>query len=94
MNALHQLFADARGYRDEAKRARKFAETASGQLQSELLAIAALYDLLADGKDPDEDERGPRPMVPGPARRSATWRRKFFDWNSLWSVPALEPENR
>lgn len=52
MNALLQLFADARGHREEAKRARKVAETASGQLQIELLAIATLYDLLADGKDP------------------------------------------
>lgn len=51
---LHQVFADARGHREEATRARKLAETASGQLQGELLEIAALYEVLADGKDPDE----------------------------------------
>jgi hypothetical protein len=83
MNGLHQLFADARGHREEAKRARKVAATASGQLQSELLAIAALYDLLADGKDhPDEDEPGPRLMVPAPAPRLPAWRYKFSDWDA------------
>jgi hypothetical protein len=54
MDALHQIFADARGYRKEAVRARKLAETARGQLQGELLDIATLYEVLADGKDPDE----------------------------------------
>jgi hypothetical protein len=93
MNALLQLFADARGHREEAKRARKVAETATGQLQSELLAIAALYDLLADGKDhPDEDEPGPGLMVPAPAQRPPTWRRKFLDWD-VWAGPAPEPES-
>jgi hypothetical protein len=91
MNALLQLFADARGHREEAKRARNVAETASGQLQWELLAIAALYDLLADGKNPDEDEPGPA-TAPVPARQPSTWRRKFLDWD-LWAGPAPAPES-
>jgi hypothetical protein len=55
MSALLQVFADAKGHRGEAVRARKLAEAAHGQLQSELLEIAALYECLADGKDPDEN---------------------------------------
>jgi hypothetical protein len=51
MTALLQVFADARGYREEATRARKLAEKACGRLNSELLEIATLYDHLADGKD-------------------------------------------
>ena len=54
MNALHQVFADARGYRDESIRTRKLAETSFGALQGELLEIDALYELLAGGIDPDE----------------------------------------
>jgi hypothetical protein len=54
MTALLQIFADARGHREEARRARKLADVASGQLQNELQEIAALYELLADGKaEPD-----------------------------------------
>jgi hypothetical protein len=94
MSALHQLFADARGHREEAKRARQVAATASGHLQSELLAIAALYDLLADGKDhPDERESGPRLMVPAPAHRPPTWRRKFLDWEEVSAGAVPQPEN-
>jgi hypothetical protein len=92
MNALLQLFADARGHREEAKRARKVAETASGQLQIELLAIAALYDLLADGKNPHEDERRPGLMGPAPTRQPPAWRRKFLDWD-VWAGAAPEPES-
>jgi hypothetical protein len=55
MNALLQVFADSRAHREEAMRARKLAESAHGQLQSELLAIAELYEGLADGKDSDEN---------------------------------------
>jgi hypothetical protein len=51
MSALLQVFADARGYRWEAERARKLAQAAHGHLKNELLEIAALYDCLADGKD-------------------------------------------
>jgi hypothetical protein len=53
MNSL-LVFADAQGHRAEATRARKLAAKASGQLKSELQEIAALYELLADGKaEPD-----------------------------------------
>jgi hypothetical protein len=55
-NALHQVFANARGYREEATRARKLAETACGQLQSKLLEIAALYEVLAAVKIPTRFE--------------------------------------
>jgi len=54
MSALLEVFANARGLREEAARARKLAETADGRLQSELLEIATLYERLADGKDPDQ----------------------------------------
>jgi hypothetical protein len=55
MSALLEVFADAQGLREEAARARNIAETACGTLQSELLEIAALYDHLADGRDPNEN---------------------------------------
>jgi hypothetical protein len=51
MTTLLRVFADARGYREEAIRARKLAETTYGKLNSELLEIATLYDRFADGKD-------------------------------------------
>jgi hypothetical protein len=51
MTALLRVFADARGYREEAMRARKLADKTCGRLNSELLEIATLYDRLADGKD-------------------------------------------
>jgi len=69
MNGLLRVFSDARGHREDAERARKLAETASGQLQSELLELAAQYDLLADGIDPDEDGRRTRFTLTTPARR-------------------------
>jgi hypothetical protein len=50
MDALLTVFANARGYRHEADRARALAGAASGQLRRELQEIAALYDRLADGK--------------------------------------------
>jgi hypothetical protein len=49
MDALLTVFANARGYRHEADRARALAGAASGQLRRELREIAALYDRLADG---------------------------------------------
>jgi hypothetical protein len=54
---LMQIFAEARAFRDEAARARKLAGTTSGRLQGELHQIAALYDRLADGKDPESPSR-------------------------------------
>jgi hypothetical protein len=47
------VFAEARGFREEANRARALARTTSGRLQGELHQIAALYERIADGKDPD-----------------------------------------
>jgi hypothetical protein len=50
MDALLTVFANARGYRHEADRARALAGAASGHLRHELQEIATLYDRLADGK--------------------------------------------
>jgi len=47
------VFAEARGFKAEADRARALARTTSGHLQGELHQIAALYERIADGKDPD-----------------------------------------
>jgi hypothetical protein len=47
------VFAEARGFKSEADRARALARTTSGRLQGELHQIAALYERIADGKDPD-----------------------------------------
>jgi hypothetical protein len=47
------VFAEARGFKAEANRARALARTTSGRLQGELHQIAALYERIADGKDPD-----------------------------------------
>ena len=51
------VFAEARGFKAEADRARALARTTSGRLQGELHQIAALYERIADGKDPDYLER-------------------------------------
>ena len=72
-----RIFADARGFREEANRARKLARKTSGRLQSELYQIAVLYEKIADGNDPDR-----RPPIVGSAppkmkelvRFSAAWR--------------------
>jgi len=53
MADLAKIFADARAFREEAERARRLARTTSGQLQGELRQIAARYERLADGKDPE-----------------------------------------
>jgi hypothetical protein len=66
MDTLTKVFAEARGYRDDAKRARRLAERAHGKLQNELLDIAALYDRLADGKGEPHEEHLPRDRPSGP----------------------------
>ena len=48
-----RVFAEARAFREEAERARGLAGTTSGRLRRELHQIAALYDKLADGRDPE-----------------------------------------
>ena len=53
MSAATWVFAEARGFKAEADRARALARTTSGRLQGELHQIAALYERIADGKDPD-----------------------------------------
>ena len=54
LTSSHQTIADARGYREEALRARKLADISFGQLRGESLEIAALYEILAVGRDPDQ----------------------------------------
>jgi hypothetical protein len=53
MSGATWFFAEARGFKAEADRARALARTTSGRLQGELHQIAALYERIADGKDPD-----------------------------------------
>jgi hypothetical protein len=53
MSGATWVFAEARGFKAEADRARALARTTSGRLQGELHQIAALYERIADGKDPD-----------------------------------------
>jgi hypothetical protein len=53
MSGATWVFAEARGFKAEADRARALARTTSGTLQGELHQIAALYERIADGKDPD-----------------------------------------
>jgi hypothetical protein len=53
MSGATWVFAEARGFKAEADRARTLARTTSGRLQGELHQIAALYERIADGKDPD-----------------------------------------
>ena len=57
MVELMRVFAETRAFREEAERARRLASTTSGRLQGELHQIAALYDKLADGKDPENPVR-------------------------------------
>jgi hypothetical protein len=53
MADLTKVFADAHGFRQEAERARRLASETTGGLQGELHRIAALYERIADGKDPE-----------------------------------------
>jgi hypothetical protein len=65
MAELVEIFADARGLRAEASRARKLADASSGRLKGELYQLAMLYERIADGKDPDRSMRGaPRSGAP------------------------------
>jgi hypothetical protein len=64
MSQLRTIFADAKGHRAEAERARQLARSTEEPLQSELLRIAELYDQLADGKDDlDRDDRTPAQVI-------------------------------
>ena len=53
MSDVIQVFAEARGFREEANRARALARTTRGRLRGELDQIAVLYERIADGRDPD-----------------------------------------
>jgi hypothetical protein len=53
MSGATWVFAEARGFKAEADRARALARTASGHLQGELHRIVPLYERIADCKDPD-----------------------------------------
>jgi hypothetical protein len=63
MAELIQVLAAARGFREEATRARQLAGSTSGRLQGELHQIAAMYDKIADNGDPDH-------FVPPASRRA------------------------
>ena len=70
------VFAEARGFKAEADRARALACTTSGRLQGELHQIAALYERIADGKDPDRLTplyRARSPRMQQIRRFSGTW---------------------
>jgi hypothetical protein len=70
------VFAEARGFRAEAERARALAHATSGRLQGELHQIAALYERIADGKDPDRlvlTSRARPPQLKQIRRFSAAW---------------------
>lgn len=76
MVELVRVFADARGFREEANRARALASKMSGRLQGELHQIAALYEQIADGKHPDHLApmfRFAPPKMKQLARFSAAW---------------------
>jgi hypothetical protein len=54
MARLCEPFTDVgAGFREEAERARRLAAATTGLLRGELHRIAALYERLADGKDPE-----------------------------------------
>jgi hypothetical protein len=70
------VFAEARGFKAEADRARTLARTTSGRLQGELHQIAALYERIADGNDPDylaPKFRGRSPKMQQIRRFYASW---------------------
>jgi hypothetical protein len=70
------IFAEARGFKAEADRARTLARTTSGRLRGELHQIAALYERIADGKDPDRLAplfRARSPNMKQIRRFSAAW---------------------
>jgi len=70
------VFDEARGFKAEAGRARALARRTSGRLRGELHQIAALYERIADGKDPDRVTplfRARSPKMQQIRRFSAAW---------------------
>jgi hypothetical protein len=70
------VFAEARGFKAEADRARALARRTSGRLQGELHQIAALYERIADGKDPDRFT----PLFRARSPKMRQIKRFYADW--------------